>query len=115
MATDPVEIVSQRNAEVAKIRGFVDLTPEAKDRRIAEVNEKANAAYAEAKELQKQGREERLQSTQRAVFNVVDDATASPAERAQIHAAYRQASGDAATSSGPRWTRARRQQSWRRS
>jgi hypothetical protein len=91
---DPSQILSERNAEVAKIRGFVDLTPEAKDRRIAEVNEKANAAYAEDKELQKQGREERLQSTQRAVFNVVDDATASPAERAQIHAAYRQASGD---------------------
>src|SRR5215212_3021797 len=91
---DPSQILSERNAEVAKIRGFVDLTEEAKDRRIAEVNERANAEYAAAKEAEKRGREERLKSTQRAVFNVVDDATASPAEKVQIHAAYRQGSGD---------------------
>jgi hypothetical protein len=91
---DPADILSERNAEVAKIRGFVDLTPEAKERRIAEVNEKANAEYSEAKEAEKQAREERLKSTQRAVFSVVDDVTATSAEQAQIHAAYRQGSGD---------------------
>ena len=32
MAKDPTEILNQRNAEVAKIRGFADLTEEAKNR-----------------------------------------------------------------------------------
>src|SRR5688500_2914689 len=48
MATDPAEILNQRNVEVAKIRGFVDLTEEAKERRVAEVNERAQTQYAEA-------------------------------------------------------------------
>jgi hypothetical protein len=30
MATDPVAIINQRNAEVAKIRGYADLTEEAR-------------------------------------------------------------------------------------
>jgi hypothetical protein len=63
---DPNQILADRNAEVAKIRGYVDLTDEAKERRISEVNERANAEYAEAKE----------------------------AEKAQIHTAYRQGSGN---------------------
>jgi hypothetical protein len=50
MAADPVEILNRRNAEVAQIRGYADLTEEAKERRIAEVNEQANAEYAEARE-----------------------------------------------------------------
>jgi hypothetical protein len=50
MGTDPVEILNRRNAEVAKIRGYADLTEEAKERRIAEVNERAKAEYAEARE-----------------------------------------------------------------
>jgi hypothetical protein len=79
---DPSQILSERNAAVEQIRGFMDLTEEAKDRRIAEVNERANAEYAEAKEAEKRGREERLKSSQRTVFNVVDDATATSAERA---------------------------------
>jgi hypothetical protein len=91
---DPNQILSARNAEVAKIRGFVDLTDEAKQRRIAEVTERANTAYAEAKEAERRGREERLRSAQRAVFGVVDDASATATERAQIHAAYRHASSE---------------------
>jgi predicted nucleotidyltransferase len=43
MATDPTEILNRRNAEVAQIRGFVDFTEEAKNRRIAGVNERARA------------------------------------------------------------------------
>jgi hypothetical protein len=41
MTTDPVEILNRRNAEVARIRGFADLTEEAKGRRIAAANERA--------------------------------------------------------------------------
>ena len=91
---DANQILAERNAKVAEIRGYVDLTEEAKQERIAAVNEKANAEYQAAKEAEKQAREERLRSTQRAVFNVVDDPHASAAERAQIHAAFRHASGE---------------------
>jgi hypothetical protein len=91
---DPNQILAERNAEVEQIRGFVDLTDEAKERRIAEVNEKANAEYAEAQERQKQAREERLRSTKKSLFAVNDDVNATAAERAQIHAAFRQATGD---------------------
>jgi hypothetical protein len=94
MATDPVEILRQRNAEVEQIRGFVDLTEEAKNRRIAEVNERARAAYAEALEANERERAERLERSKKAVFRVPIPATATDAEEAQIHAAYRAAFND---------------------
>ncbi len=91
MATDPVEILNRRNAEVAQIRGYADLTEEAKNRRIAEVSERAQAKYAEAVEADKRERAERLERTKRGVFRVPVPATATDAEEAQIHAAYRAA------------------------
>jgi hypothetical protein len=89
MATDPVEILNQRNAEVAQIRGYVDLTEEAKERRIAEVNERAQAQYTEAREAAERERTERLQRTKKAVFRVPVGNVPSDAEAAQIHAAFR--------------------------
>ena len=94
MATDPVEILRQRNAEVQQIRGYVDLTEEAKQRRIDEVNARARAAYAEAIEANERGRAERLERSKRAVFRIPIPATATDAEEAQIHAAYRAAYND---------------------
>jgi hypothetical protein len=94
MTTDPVEILNARNQEVAKIRGFADLTEEAKERRIAEVNERARAQYAEALEATERERTERLERSKRAVFRVPVSATATDAEEAQIHAAYRAAYND---------------------
>jgi hypothetical protein len=91
MATDPVEILNQRNAEVAQIRGFVDLTDEAKNRRIAEVNERARQEYQHALEDQERERAERLERSKKAVFRVPIPATATDAEEAQIYAAYRAA------------------------
>ena len=94
MATDPVEIIRQRDVEVAQIRGFADLTDEAKERRIAEVTERAQQEYRQAVEDQKRERAERLERTKRAVFRVPIPATVTDAEEAQIHAAYRQAYND---------------------
>jgi hypothetical protein len=94
MATDPVEILRQRNAEVEQIRGFVDLTEEAKNRRIAEVNERARAQYAGAIEATERERAARLERSKQAVFRVPIPATATDAEEAQIHAAYRAAYND---------------------
>jgi hypothetical protein len=91
MATDPTEILNRRNAEVAQIRGYADLTEEAKDRRIAEVSERAQAEYAEALEAGQRERAERLERSKHAVFRVPVPATATDAEEAQIHAAYRAA------------------------
>src|SRR5215217_9017667 len=94
METDPVEILNRRNAEVAQIRGFADLTEEAKERRIAEVSERAQAEYAEAREAAERERAERLERTERAVFRVPIPAGTTDAEAAQIHAAFRAAWGD---------------------
>jgi hypothetical protein len=94
MAADPVEILRQRNAEVEQIRGFVDLTEEAKQRRIAEVNERAQVAHEEAIEANERERAERLERSKKAVFRVPIPATATDAEEAQIHAAYRAAYND---------------------
>jgi hypothetical protein len=94
MATDPMEILNRRNAEVAKIRNFVDLTEDAKERRIAEVSEKARAEYTEAVETDKRERAERLEKSKRAVFRVPVSPHATDAEEAQIHAAFRSAWGD---------------------
>ena len=94
MATDPAEILNRRNAEVEKVRGYADLTDEAKERRIAEVSERARAEYAEALEAGERERAERLEKSERAVFRVPVSATATDAEEAQIHAAYRAAYND---------------------
>ena len=94
MAKDPTEILRQRNAEVAQIRGYADLTEEAKNRRIADVNERARAEYAEAREAGARATAQRLESTKRGVFRVPVPPTATDAEAAQIHASYRAAYGD---------------------
>jgi hypothetical protein len=94
MATDPTEILNARNQEVAKIRGFADLTEEAKQRRIDEVNAKARADYQEAVETQERERVERLEKSKKAVFRVPIPYNATDAEEAQIHAAYRSAYSD---------------------
>jgi hypothetical protein len=94
MATHPTEILNRRNAEVAKIRGYVDLTEEAKNRRIAEVSERTQAEYAEALQAGERERAERLERTHKAVFRIPVSATATDAEEAQIHAAFRAAYND---------------------
>src|SRR5215204_5717929 len=91
MATDPVEILNRRNAEVEKVRGYADLTDEAKERRIAEVSERARAEYAEALEAGERERAERLEKSERAVFRVPVSPSSTDAEAAQIHAAFRSA------------------------
>jgi hypothetical protein len=89
MATDPVEILNQRNAEVAQIRGYVDLTEEAKERRIAEVNERAQTQYTEARETREREISERAQKAERALFETPYPYAASDVEKAQIRALRR--------------------------
>ena len=94
MSTDPAEILNRRNAEVQQIRGYVDLTEEAKQRRIDEVSARARAEYEEAVEANERERAERLERSRSAMFRVPIPATATDAEEAQIHAAYRAAYND---------------------
>jgi len=89
MATDPVEILNRRNSEVAKIRGYADLTEEAKDRRIAEVSERAQAQYAEAREADERERAERVEKAEKALFETPYPYAASDVEQAQIRALRR--------------------------
>jgi hypothetical protein len=91
VSTDPLEILNRRNAEVERIGGYADLTEEAKARRIAEVTERAQKEYRQAVEEQERDRAERLERSKRAVFRVPIPASATDAEEAQIHAAYRSA------------------------
>ncbi len=68
MTTDPVEILNRQNAEIAQIRGYVDLTEEAKDKRIAEVTARARAEYAAAREAGERERAERVAKAEEALF-----------------------------------------------
>ena len=94
MAKDPVEILNQRNAEIAKIRGYADLTEEATQRRIDEVNARARQEHRQALEDQERERAERLEKSKAGVFRVPIPYGATEAEAAQIHAAYRAAYND---------------------
>jgi hypothetical protein len=90
-AKDPIDILNRRNAEVAKIRGYVDLTEEAKNRKIEEVTQRANAEYQEAIEANRQEIADRLERTKKAVFRVPVSVHSTDAAEAQIHAAFRSA------------------------
>jgi len=79
------EILAQRDAEIAKINGYVDLTQEAKDRRKNEVRARAQVQYEEAKAAEKQQREERLASTKKDVLRIPTGMASFDAEEAQIH------------------------------
>lgn len=89
MSTDPVEILNRRNAEVAKIRGYADLTEDAKERRIAEVSERAREEYAEAREAAERELHERAQKAEKALFETPYPYAASDVEQAQIRALRR--------------------------
>jgi hypothetical protein len=92
--TDPAKILQQRNAEIQQIEGYVDLTDEAKSKRITEVTEKANASYQEAKEAEARRIEENVVSARKAVYGIPASPTYSDAEVAQVHHAFRWAWDD---------------------
>ena len=89
MATDPLEILNRRNAEVAQIRGYQDLTEKAKARRIAEVTERAQQEYRQAVADQEQEIRKRVEKAEKAVFATPCPYGASDAQKAQIRAARR--------------------------
>ena len=91
---DPRQILQERDAEIASIRGRVEWTEEAKNERIAAVHEWAQREYAEAREAERERIQQRLESAKRAVFQVPGGYLSSDAEQAQIMAAFRSARKD---------------------
>jgi len=89
MATDPTEILNRQNAEIAEIRGYADLSQEAKDRRIAEASERARAEYAAAREAGERERAARVAKAEEALFQTPYPYAASALEQAQIRALRR--------------------------
>jgi hypothetical protein len=82
------ELLAKHNAEVQKIRGFVELTDEAKARRLSEARTKYQGEFAKAKAAERKRVEEKVRKTRKAVYGVPGEATFSDAEKAQINAAY---------------------------
>src|SRR5215218_1325858 len=88
---DPRQILQERDAEIASIRGRVEWTEEAKNERIAAVHEWAQREYAEAREAERERIQQRLESTKRAVFDIPTGYGSSYAEEAQINHLFRAA------------------------
>lgn len=91
MATPTIEISRRLDAEVEQIRGYADLTEEAKQRRIAEAREKAQAEYQEAIEAEERQIQERAGRAEKALFQSSYPYGASEVEEAQLRALRRSA------------------------
>jgi tetratricopeptide (TPR) repeat protein len=97
------EIIQTRDAKIAEINGYVDLTQEAKDRRINEINQWAASEVHAIQEEDKQRREKELAWAKKEVFRVSVKDTYSDAERSQVWKAFRSARAEvkAATTLSP--------------
>jgi hypothetical protein len=82
------ELLAKHNAEVQNIRGFVDLTDEAKARRLQEARNRHQGEFAELKAKERERVENKVRQTRKAVYGIPGEATFSDAEKAQINAAY---------------------------
>ena len=108
MTTPTTQIRQDFDRELEKIRGYADLTEDAKRRRIAEAYKKAEAEHREAVEAQEREVRERVEKAEKAVFATPYPYGASDAEKAQIRAAHRAAYNDVyaavASSEDPSYT-----------
>jgi hypothetical protein len=97
------EIIRERDTKIAEINGYVDLTQEAKDRRIDEINQWAASEVHAIQEEDKQRREKELERAKKEVFRVSVKDTYSDAERSQVWKAFRSARAEvkAATTLSP--------------
>lgn len=82
------EILARHSAEVQKIKGFVDLTDEAKARRLNEANNRYQGEFRELKASERERVEKKVRDTRKAVYGVPGQATYTDAEWATINAAY---------------------------
>jgi hypothetical protein len=94
MTTPTIKIKQDLDRQVEQIRSNRDLSPEARQRYIAEAYEKAQAEYREAIETQEREIRERVSKTEREVFHAPYPFTASDTEKAQLRALRRKAYDD---------------------
>jgi hypothetical protein len=87
----PIEIRQRLETEVEQIRGYVDLTEEGKQRRIAEAREKAEAEYQKAVEAEERAVQERAERAEKALFQPSYPYGAGEVEMAQLRALRRSA------------------------
>jgi hypothetical protein len=85
------EIIQTRDAKIQEINGYVDLTDEAKDRRVAAVRQWAASEVHAIQEQDQQKIEKEFRTSRDAVFNVPVSVTYSDAEVAQTWQAFRSA------------------------
>jgi hypothetical protein len=108
MDTSATQIRQDLDRELETIRGYADLTEEAKRRRIAEAYEKARPAYERAVEAEEWRIAERVGKSEKAVFATRYPMGTTEAEMASIRAARRSAYNDVynsvAFSGGPQDT-----------
>jgi hypothetical protein len=89
MSDKAAQISEEYNRNLAEIRGYADLTPEAKARRIAELYEDASRRHQEAVEEMERAKDERVAKAEKALFTYGYPFTASGEEKAQLRALYR--------------------------
>jgi hypothetical protein len=85
------QIKQDLDRKVAEIRGYADLTDEAKTRKIAEVYAEAEREYRELVAEEERKVQERVEKAERAVFEYDHPFTASDVEKAQLRALQRDA------------------------
>jgi hypothetical protein len=83
------QIKQELDRKVAEIRGYADLTDEAKQRRIAEAYAEAEQEYREAVAEEERTIRERAEKAEKAVFAYGDPLGACDVEKAQLRALQR--------------------------
>ena len=94
MTTPTTQIRQDFDRELEKIRGYADLTEDAKRRRIAEAHERARAEYQEAAQARDREIRERAEKAERALFAPEYPLSATAEDKRQIRAARRSAYND---------------------
>jgi hypothetical protein len=91
MNTQTIRIKQELDQELAKIRGYADLTDEAKRRRIAEAYEDASQRYRQAIAHQERGEAEKLARLEKRVMGIRYPGAILDGEKELVHMSYRDA------------------------
>jgi len=89
--TPTIKVRREFDREVEKIRGYADLTPEAKARRMAEAYERAEADYRQAIEDQEREAAQKVARAEKKVLGMRLPMSASDAEAETFRMSYRDA------------------------
>jgi hypothetical protein len=89
------QIIGERDYKIAEVRANQDLTEEAKQRRIDELNQWAGQEITAEREFAQRKIEEEVTSSRRALYGIPEaDGAKSAGEREQIYQSWRSARAD---------------------